>query len=50
MVGFELLAQPQRDLTAEMAAAKLMAVDDEEHYTKGLWLGIFYKCSSRNKQ
>lgn len=36
MVGFELLAQPQRDLTAEMAASKLLQVRDDEHYTVGL--------------
>lgn len=32
MVGFEMLAQPQRDLTPEQAAAALRAVPDDVHY------------------
>jgi UDPglucose--hexose-1-phosphate uridylyltransferase len=35
MVGFELLAIPQRDLTAEQAAARLRAVS-AEHYSRRL--------------
>lgn len=31
MVGFEMLAEPQRDLTAEQAAEKLRALS-ETHY------------------
>lgn len=33
MVGFEMLATPQRDITAELAAAKLRELD-EVHYTR----------------
>ena len=33
MVGFEMLAEAQRDLTAEQAAEKLRAVSDV-HYTQ----------------
>ena len=36
VAGYELLAQPQRDLTPEMACKKLMDVDGEIHYTKNL--------------
>ena len=36
MVGYELLAQAQRDLTSEMAAKKLKEVDNERHYTLDL--------------
>jgi UDPglucose--hexose-1-phosphate uridylyltransferase len=32
MVGFEMLAEPQRDLTPEQAAAQLRAVPDDAHY------------------
>ena len=32
MVGYELLAQPQRDLTAEKAAAQLRDLSDSVHY------------------
>jgi UDPglucose--hexose-1-phosphate uridylyltransferase len=32
MVGYEMLAEAQRDLTAETAAARLLAVSDTEHY------------------
>jgi UDPglucose--hexose-1-phosphate uridylyltransferase len=31
MVGFELLAEPQRDITAESAAERLRSLS-EEHY------------------
>jgi UDPglucose--hexose-1-phosphate uridylyltransferase len=31
LVGFEMLGEPQRDLTAEDAAARLQAVDDVHH-------------------
>jgi UDPglucose--hexose-1-phosphate uridylyltransferase len=34
MVGYELLAEPQRDLTAEEAAARLRAVPTQ-HYRAG---------------
>ena len=34
MVGFEMLAEPQRDITAEMAAEKLRSLADK-HYTEG---------------
>lgn len=34
MVGYEMLAQPQRDLTAEQAAEKLRSLS-EVHYTEG---------------
>ena len=33
MVGFEMLAMPQRDLTAESAAARLRELSDV-HYTR----------------
>ncbi len=33
LVGYEMLAQPQRDITAESAAARLRGLS-EEHYTK----------------
>lgn len=33
MVGFELLAQTQRDLTAEQAAARLRQMDGKNHYS-----------------
>ncbi|KNC80378.1 galactose-1-phosphate uridylyltransferase [Sphaeroforma arctica JP610] len=36
MVGFEMLGEPQRDLTAEQAADKLNVVSDTEHYRKRL--------------
>eukprot|EP01134_Creolimax_fragrantissima_P001615 CFRG1615T1 len=36
MVGFEMLGEPQRDLTAEQAASKLNAVSDTVHYRKRL--------------
>lgn len=32
MVGYEMLAQPQRDLTAEKAARQLRELSDTEHY------------------
>lgn len=32
MVGYEMLAQPQRDLTAEKAAAQLKDLSDSDHY------------------
>ncbi|PWN24092.1 galactose-1-phosphate uridyl transferase [Microstroma glucosiphilum] len=32
-VGFEMLGEPQRDLTAEQAAKQLRDVDTKEHYT-----------------
>lgn len=34
MVGFELLCQAQRDLTAEQAAHRLRELDGEKHYLK----------------
>jgi UDPglucose--hexose-1-phosphate uridylyltransferase len=34
MVGFELLATPQRDITAEMAAERLRAVGEEHYLTR----------------
>jgi UDPglucose--hexose-1-phosphate uridylyltransferase len=34
LVGFELTAEPQRDLTAEDAAARLRA-QSEVHYRRG---------------
>jgi UDPglucose--hexose-1-phosphate uridylyltransferase len=34
MVGFEMLGMPQRDITAETAAARLRAMP-EEHYLQG---------------
>ena len=36
MVGYELMAQAQRDLTSEMAAKKLKEVDADRHYTLDL--------------
>ena len=36
LVGFELLGEPQRDLTAEQAADRLRALDGEVHYTEKL--------------
>lgn len=36
LVGFELLGEPQRDLTAEQAAERLRALDDEVHYLEKL--------------
>lgn len=36
IAGYELLAQPQRDLTPEMAAKKLNAVCGKVHYTKNI--------------
>ncbi|KAJ3344007.1 galactose-1-phosphate uridyl transferase [Entophlyctis luteolus] len=32
LVGYEMLGETQRDLTAEMAAARLLALDGEVHY------------------
>jgi UDPglucose--hexose-1-phosphate uridylyltransferase len=32
-VGFEMLGEPQRDLTAEQAAKQLREIDAKEHYT-----------------
>jgi UDPglucose--hexose-1-phosphate uridylyltransferase len=32
MVGYEMLANAQRDLTAEQAAEKLQLLDGELHY------------------
>jgi UDPglucose--hexose-1-phosphate uridylyltransferase len=32
MVGYEMLANAQRDLTAEQAAQKLKVLDGEVHY------------------
>lgn len=34
MVGFELLCQTQRDLTAEQAAQRLREMDENVHYTQ----------------
>lgn len=34
MVGFELLCQTQRDLTAEQAAQRLREMDQDVHYTQ----------------
>lgn len=34
MVGFELLSQVQRDLTAEQAAQRLHEMDKNVHYTQ----------------
>lgn len=34
MVGFELLCQTQRDLTAEQAAARLRQMDGKRHYSE----------------
>lgn len=34
MVGFELMAQGQRDLTAEQAAARLRDLDGHQHYSE----------------
>lgn len=36
LVGFEMLGEPQRDLTAEQAAERLRNLDGETHYTKNL--------------
>lgn len=36
LVGFELLAEPQRDLTAEQAAARLRDLDGKVHYLEKL--------------
>lgn len=33
MVGYELLGQTQRDLTAEQAAARLRQMDGRNHYS-----------------
>ena len=38
MVGYELLASPQRDITAESAAARLRELS-EVHYKKRLEIG-----------
>jgi UDPglucose--hexose-1-phosphate uridylyltransferase len=35
MVGFELLASPQRDMTAEVAAEKLRGVGEEHYLVRG---------------
>lgn len=34
MVGFELLAEGQRDLTAEQAAERLRGIDGQRHYSE----------------
>lgn len=34
MVGFELLSQIQRDLTAEQAAERLRQMDGDHHYSE----------------
>lgn len=34
LVGFELLGEPQRDLTAEQAAKRLADLEDEVHFTE----------------
>lgn len=39
MVGYEMLAEPQRDLTAERAAYMLRAVDGRVHYRSALETG-----------
>ncbi|CCE61499.1 hypothetical protein TPHA_0A04240 [Tetrapisispora phaffii CBS 4417] len=36
LVGFEMLGEPQRDLTAEQAADRLRALDSETHYLQKL--------------
>ncbi|CCF57075.1 hypothetical protein KAFR_0C00800 [Kazachstania africana CBS 2517] len=36
LVGFELLGEPQRDLTAEQAAERLRNLDGNTHYTENL--------------
>lgn len=36
LVGFELLGEPQRDLTPEQATDRLKVLDGEEHYLKKL--------------
>lgn len=36
MVGFELMCQTQRDLTAEQAAERLRQMDGKHHYTEHL--------------
>lgn len=40
MVGFELLCQTQRDLTAEQAADRLRQMDGAKHYSQK-WTAIF---------
>lgn len=37
MVGFELLSQVQRDLTAEQAAQRLREMDKNDHYSQIKW-------------
>ena len=37
LVGFELLGEPQRDLTPEQAAEKLRKLDGTIHYLEKLW-------------
>ena len=37
MVGYEMLANAQRDLTAEQAAQKLKDLDGEVHYKNAKW-------------
>lgn len=37
MVGFELLSQVQRDLTAEQAAQRLREMDKNVHYSQIKW-------------
>lgn len=36
MVGFELMCQTQRDLTAEQAAERLRQMDGKRHYTENV--------------
>ena len=36
LVGFELLGEPQRDLTAEQAAERLRKLNGEVHYLENL--------------
>lgn len=36
LVGFEMLGEPQRDLTPEQAAKRLRDVDASQHYTAKL--------------
>lgn len=36
LVGFEMLGEPQRDLTAEQAADRLRKLDGDHHYTEKL--------------
>ena len=40
MVGYEMFAMPQRDITAEMAADTLRGLPDV-HYSKGLRLQVY---------